>query len=545
VATAKLEELLCEGRKAHFHSPCQHGAANSEVALPRLASLFQLCKMAASSGRSSAKGNDVARSLQARLFVILVLLIGAALASSVVMLTLFRQSNAARIGQASAVVGRSCGAIAQSYRFYTAGWVGGARSLEDDAFRQDLGNVVFTALRDRENTEGGLWQAEAGVFAYAFPTYEGTGPKTDVPAAEVPRIVAAVRAAQADDRLEVTRVDTRSQSLLLAACPLSGPVIGLVAWTMTRVHSAGGATYLQLLGGLTALLIAVAGASIMVTALITTWSRHVRRIESTLATSSGDLPTLPLTGERELDRIISTLNDTGRRLSASRLEAERLAKAIAEGERLAAVGRVAAGVAHEIRSPIAAMRLKAEMALSRAPERKDQALQVVIDQVDRLNALVTRLLTVAEREPPRLETVDVPVFLDACVSRFAAEATQCEVPVAVVAARCVARFDPGQMERAVTCLLANARQADPSGAIVLRGGTDNGFLVISVTDHGPGPPEAIRDHLFDPFVTGRAESAGLGLSIVREIAEAHNGTADYQRIDDTTVFRVVIPWLAS
>lgn len=487
----------------------------------------------------------MARSLQARLLVILVLLFCAAVASALVMLALFQQSTAARIGQASALAGRSCGAVAQSYRFYTAGWNGGVRSPGDATFRADLAHVVFTALRDRENIEGGLWQAETGPFAYAFPTYEGSGPKTDVPAAELPRIVAVNRSAQLDDRIEIARIDSRSQTLLIAACPLPGPVIGLTAWTMTRVYSTGSVMYLQLLSGLAALLIAVFGASLLVAKLLATWSRHVRRIEVALAATTGDLPTLNVTGERELDRIISTLNDTGRRLRSSRLEAERLAKTVAQGERLGAVGRVAAGVAHEIRNPIAAMRLKAEMALTRTPERKDQALQLVIDQVDRLDALVGRLLAVAEREVPRIEDVDLPAFLGTCATRMGDEARRRGCEIGVVATPGVARFDPSQMERAISCLLTNALQVESPEPIVLRMDEENGSLVLSVIDHGPGPPEAIRDHLFDPFVTGRPEGAGLGLSIVREIAEAHNGMADFQRVDGATVFRVVIPWLAS
>lgn len=484
------------------------------------------------------------RSLHARLLLVIAFLVAAALASAGVMVALYEQTTSARIGQASAQVGRSCGAIAQSYRFFTAGWTGSAES-EDAALRKNLSGVVFTALRDRADIEGGLWQPDTGAFAYAYPTYEGSGPKTDLPQAELPRIVAVNRSALADDRLQIERVDARSQSLLIAACPLPGPLVGLTAWTMTRVHSVGSPTYWQLLGGLAALLIAVIGASAIVAVLLANWSRHVRRIEVALAEPAGDLPALPLTGERELDRIVTTLNEAGRRLRASRLEAERLGRAVAQGERLAAVGRVAAGVAHEIRSPIAAMRLKAEMALSRPPERKDQALQVVIGQVDRLDDLVSRLLSVCEREPLRLDAVEVPAFLEACVARFAGETRRCDTNIEIRTEPIVARFDRLQMERAVACLLANALQVDAPGPVTLQADADDGRLTLAVADCGPGPPEAIADHLFDPFVTGRPEGAGLGLSIVREVAEAHGGAADFQRRDGTTLFRIRVPWLQS
>jgi signal transduction histidine kinase len=99
---------------------------------------------------------------------------------------------------------------------------------------------------------------------------------------------------------------------------------------------------------------------------------------------------LPATGERELDRIVTALNEAGRRLSDARQQADQLARKIATGERLAAIGRVAAGVAHEIRDPIAAMRLKAENAMAGAAERKSEALSFILGQIERLDALLRR-----------------------------------------------------------------------------------------------------------------------------------------------------------
>ena len=485
------------------------------------------------------------RSLHARLIAILVMLVGAALASTVVMLTLFNQSTAARIGQATASVGRSCGAITQAYRFYTSGWQGAAPDLGDPSLRQDLAHVVFAALRDRENIEGGLWQGNIGAFAYAFPTYEGDAVKTDVPIAEAPRIASVNKAAQADDQFTTVRVSGRSQTLLLVACPLPGPIVGVSAWAMTRVHSVGTPLYWQLVAGLAGLLAAVLGASALVLALLMRWSRHVRRIELALAAPDGDLPELDLTGERELDRIVSTLNGAGRRLQASRREAERLVMAAAQDERLAAIGRITAGVAHEIRSPIAAMRLNAEMALRRPVARKDQALQTVIEQVDRLDGLVAQLLAVSEREPPRCETVQVPDFLHNCVAPFAARAAGARRSIEVRAAPGEARLDPAQMRRAIGCLLANALQEEASGPVVLCAAAVEGRLAISVADEGAGPPPEIEGTLFDPFVTGRPEGTGLGLSIVREVATAHEGAVAFERIGGTTVFTITIPCPAS
>ena len=486
------------------------------------------------------------RSLVGRLIAILALLLAAALASGFVMFSLFEQSTAARIGQASAVASQSCGAIARAYRFYTADWRGDAPDLSAPALRRDLAAVVVTALNDKRDVEGGLWQADAGSLAYAFPSYQGSGPKTDVPQAELPRIRAAAAAALTDDRPQLARLDAASQTLLIASCPLSGPIPSLTAWTMTRVHSFAGETYDHLMAGLAILSAAVIGASGLASLLVLTWRRHVGRIEAAFAAAGGDdLPRLPPTGERELDRIVLAMNDAGRRLAASHDRTRELSRQVAEAERLAAIGRVTAGVAHEIRNPIAAMRLKAESALRGGDERKVQALALVIAQVDRLDGLVRRLLTAAERDPPQPVATPLAPFLDACADAHAEAARQRGLSLAATAPGESAWFDPAQMRRALDNLVANALEAAGAGTVSLSAARLGDRLVFSVSDDGGGPPEAIRATLFEPFVTGRPEGAGLGLSIVREIARAHAGNADVVRDGGITTFRIEIPWRMS
>ena len=102
------------------------------------------------------------------------------------------------------------------------------------------------------------------------------------------------------------------------------------------------------------------------------------------------------------------------------------------------------------------------------------------------------------------------------------------------------------MRRALDNLVLNAVEAAPAGtAIVVAARHDHESLVVSVRDEGSGPPVQIRDHLFEPFVTGRADGTGLGLSIVREVAVAHGGTARLGSCQAGTVFEIVVPWRPS
>jgi signal transduction histidine kinase len=485
------------------------------------------------------------RSLHGRLVTLLVLLLAAAAATGALMVSLFRQSATAQVGQADAQISRACEAIAEGYRFYSSGWRGPA-SPQDPSLRASLTPVVQKALRTLPGIEGGIWQGTAGSLAYAFPTYEGSGPKTDLPQAELPRISTVNRAALTEDHPVSSRYESRSQTLVLTACPLAGPIPQLTAWTMARVFTSSGRAYRQLMAGLAILLAAVAAAVGLSMSLGWSWSRHVARIERTLATHDiAELPRLALTGERELDRLVTALNDAGARLSEARRRAEALALQVAAGERLTAIGRVAAGVAHEIRNPIAGMRLKAENALAAGPARYAEALSIILGQIARLDRLIGRLLSVTQREQPQPQAIELTWFIDSCLTTPLEVARAKGITLERVVSEETAYFDPELMRRALENLLLNAIQAAPAGSRVrIEAGYRSADLVLSVHDEGTGPPADIRDHLFEPFVTGRPDGTGLGLSIVREVAEAHGGIVLFA-CGAGTSFEIIVPWQRS
>ena len=487
------------------------------------------------------------RSLQARLLVLLLLQIAAAIAAGALMVGLFRQSATARVAQTDAQIGRACDAIAEAYRFYISGWHGPTTALAVESFRGGLVTVVQTALRQRAGVEGGIWQRDAGSLAYGYPTYEGSGPKTDLPQAEAARIREVNRVALAEEHSISSRYVAPSQTLLVAACPLSGPIPELTAWTMTRVVTFSGRAYEQLMAGLAILLATVLAATVLLTRLTLSWSRHVSRIEATLAAHDiAELPTLPATGERELDRIVKALNDAGVRLAEARRRADALARQMATSERLTAIGRVAAGVAHEIRNPIAAMRLKAETALVKGSERYRDALSVILGQIERLDRLLRRLLNVTEPERARPERLELAPFLSNCLNSHRELAQAREIRLEYQAKVENALLDPELMGRALENLLLNAIQAAPAGSLVqLLAFVRDGQLILSVQDQGSGPPLHIRSHLFEPFVTGRTDGTGLGLSIVREVAEAHGGTVQFTAHTAQTTFEIILPWQPS
>jgi len=199
---------------------------------------------------------------------------------------------------------------------------------------------------------------------------------------------------------------------------------------------------------------------------------------------------------------------------------------------------VAAGVAHEIRNPIAAMRLRAENALAGDDARRRAALEAILGQVARLERLAGELLAMTQHHEAVAVPTDISGLLEAC----AADHRDGRVAITLEAAAGSIAVDTGLLRRALDSLVQNAVQhAPPGGHVVLRGVAAEGRLRISVIDDGPGVPAALRTTLFEPFVTGRPDGTGLGLAIARELAEALGGELRLDNPGPGAVFTIDVP----
>jgi signal transduction histidine kinase len=220
----------------------------------------------------------------------------------------------------------------------------------------------------------------------------------------------------------------------------------------------------------------------------------------------------------------------------------------AAAERLAAVGRLAAGLAHEIRNPIAAMRLKAENALCIDQEaRLKPALRAILDQVGRLDALLRDLLAMTHQSQPELVGTDIRDLLRRSATAHAELAASRGITLCVAeGAPLTARLDAGQIGRCLDNLILNGIQNTPSdGMITVSAMSGNGRLRLRVCDTGAGVPAEIRGRLFEPFVTGRPDGTGLGLAITHEIARAHGGDVRLCDSGEGAVFEIELPWRPS
>jgi len=480
------------------------------------------------------------KSLRARLFLVWALALASACVVGFLLSQLYRQSADAQLARAAAAAAHGCERIADSFAYYTTGWTPHLPAAEDASLRSDLTALVALALAGTPGADGGIYQTDSGAEPVSL-AYASTGHRPEPIGEELEQVVALNEASDRSGEPEADRAGTAARTTLLQACPLRGPLPGVTGWVSVRVSAIAGSSDLQAgVAVLLALVLVLAGS---LGWLVLTWGRHVRRIETALAAADGgELPPLPLTGEAELDRIVAALNTAGARLAAAHRHSDELSARVAASERLAALGRVAAGVAHEIRNPIAAMRLRAENALAGDEARRRTALDAILQQIGRLDRLIGELLTMTQRKTPRPEPVDVATVLEG----VAADHRQDRVTLCVRAPPTLpGRLDPALLRRTLDALIDNALRHTPDGGkVTLRAAWADSILRVDIADSGPGIPPDLRTTLFEPFVTGRAEGTGLGLAIARELAEAQGGRLTLAQAGGDgsgAVFRVEVP----
>lgn len=222
--------------------------------------------------------------------------------------------------------------------------------------------------------------------------------------------------------------------------------------------------------------------------------------------------------------------------------------AVRRSERLAALGQLSAGLAHELRNPLGTMKASAEMLMRNVGKENETAREVagfISSEVDRTNSLVTRFLEFARPMHLRLDTVNVAEILDHAVTLLERDAPQYRVTVYKNYSPDLAPFplDGELMERVFYNLLLNAAQASAGGsAITLKTRPTDGMAEVAVIDRGQGIEQKNLEQIFNPFFTTKPEGSGLGLAIVSKIVDEHGGRiAVESETGKGSVFRVYLP----
>lgn len=263
-------------------------------------------------------------------------------------------------------------------------------------------------------------------------------------------------------------------------------------------------------------------------------------------------PAGPRAGPAEVARLAEAFDTLMARLADA--QARR-----AHQERLATLGRVAACVVHEMRNPLSGLRMNLriladELADRDRPDGAAESLDGAVREIERMSLYLDELTDLAA--PPQRGRPAAAMQLDAkapaepealigsVIELFAGRARHLKIDLAaeVDPGMAAVRVDAGRVRQVLINLLSNALQAaGEGGCVTLAAEARDGGVRFSVADSGPGPASELADSLFEPFVTARDRSAGLGLYVCRRIVEAHGGSIGYDRREGRTVFAFDLP----
>ncbi|HWQ35161.1 MAG TPA: ATP-binding protein [Blastocatellia bacterium] len=234
------------------------------------------------------------------------------------------------------------------------------------------------------------------------------------------------------------------------------------------------------------------------------------------------------------------------KLRESLAELRRTQDRLVAEEKLAAIGRLSSGIAHEIRNPVAMI----SSSLTMANQSSDAALrtemfEIAAQEATRLERLTTEFLTYARGKEPERRRVKLGATLGYVVSLMKAQAAESNVALRL---ECPVEFeasvDDFQIQQALLNLLGNALDATPSGGRILIGGSVNerNELTLFVENSGERIPDEVAARIFEPFFSTKNKGTGLGLAIVRNIAQAHRGRAELTMNEPGRVrFSLIIP----
>jgi len=251
----------------------------------------------------------------------------------------------------------------------------------------------------------------------------------------------------------------------------------------------------------------------------------------------------------EVDVLIEKFNNMNTQLNAWESELEEKNQELFQSKKLAAIGTLAAGVAHELNNPLNNINISAQVLRKQVRDEDPAHIKEIVDdivsQTARVKEIVGNLLEFAREREPRLQEIELNALIRNAWRQVSGTMDTSQVNFNLETARetVVLRGDPSQLERVFVNLFTNGVAAMAgAGDLGVRVEPEDGWVTIFVSDTGQGIPEEDREKIFDPFFTKKDKGTGLGLAIVMNVISKHGGNISVVSEEFMgTVFEITLP----
>jgi signal transduction histidine kinase len=426
--------------------------------------------------------------------------------------------------------------------------------------REVLALLSRVVLQNIEGVKGGFYAVAGDTFlGDSYPAAAGSSanPSLDNSSGDDRKAIldvakSAAKAHQPSERVLFNAVNI----ILIEAVPIRDgySVVGS-AWTVKRLSALPGANRFRAYLITVGLSIAALASVLLTLLVIRNLQGGVRKIEGGLRGLELNLASHIESGSdpEEIQQITQAINRLGEALKANIQREKQIESQLRHAERLASLGRLVAGVAHEVRNPLATIRLRVQMCRRDVdnPQVKESC-SVALKEIERLNGIVSRLLNFARPVQLHIERADLRNLIEERMESFRDWAHQRRVTLSteLLQSNVPLQLDKDRMAQVFDNVIQNAIEAmsEEGGTLCVTlapepNPTDNvSGVCVEFRDTGKGMKSSIVSHVFDPFFTTKPSGTGLGLSICHELVQAHGGKiqVDSEEGRGTSV-RITIP----
>jgi len=425
---------------------------------------------------------------------------------------------------------------------------------------REISEISQASLQKANGIGGGFYRiGDNALLGYASPIPQAGEPLPDLgPSREsLQAVILATAQNAASAGMPSERVLTANNDIyVIEAAPVRDEKSNWgSAWTIERFQGLPGANRLRAYLITVALGIAALVCVILTLLVVRNLQAGVRKIERSLQDLETDLTLQIPTGSdpEEIERIAHAINRLGASLRENIDREKQIEDRLRHAERLAALGRLVAGVAHEVRNPLATIRLRVQMVQKEGGSpRVGESCAIALEEIERLNGMVNRLLNFARPVRFQPEPTMLAKLAEQRLSRFAenAHGKGIEFKTDFPEDGALLPIDQSKMAQVFDNVIQNAIEAmtESGGTLWVSvtsmtksvSGTDK--VRVEFRDTGNGISSSMISRIFDPFFTTKPSGTGLGLSICHEFVRAHGGEIQVESAEgDGTSVRIILP----